>query len=99
MNRDKLPDKRIYATILGRVQGVGFRYFVYEYATRMDLKGWVRNTYNEQVIVTAEGPPDILEKLLAKLRGGPRSSFVLNVSIEWQEATGELSSFQIAATK
>ena len=92
-------NKRIKAVVDGRVQGVGFRYFVSEHAARLNLKGWVRNTYTDQVVITAEGPPADLEKLLSKVRVGPRSSFVTNVSIDWQPATGEFKTFRITATR
>ena len=65
----------------------------------MGLKGWVRNTYTDQVIVVAEGPASSLDKLLSKIRVGPRYSFVTNVSVDWQDATGEFASFTIAVTR
>ena len=92
-------NKRIKAVVDGRVQGVGFRYFVYEHAVRLGLTGWVRNTYTDQVILIAEGPASRLDTLLSKIRVGPRSSFVSKVSVDWQDASGEFSRFQIAATR
>lgn len=84
---------RLHATVEGDVQGVGFRYFVVEQALFLELTGWVRNTFDGEVEVVAEGPRDDLEKLLRQLWQGPASAYVSNVSSEWKEATGEYQRF------
>ena len=89
---------RLHATVEGRVQGVGFRNFVYDNANRLGLMGWVRNSWDGNVEVLAEGERGSLEKLLGKLNRGPQSSFVLKVTPEWQEATGEFSHFSVRST-
>jgi len=89
---------RLHANVEGRVQSVGFRNFVYDNATRLGLTGWVRNHWDGDVEVLAEGERQSLEKLLEKLYRGPQSSFVLKVTPEWQEATGEFSSFSVRST-
>lgn len=90
---------RLHAVVDGTVQGVGFRMFVLEYAQTLSLTGWVRNTYDGLVEVTAEGPQTNLEKLLDKLRTGPRAAFVTEVKKEWQPATGEFVSFVVRRTE
>lgn len=90
---------RLHAVVDGSVQGVGFRMFVQEHAQTIGLTGWVRNTYDGRVEVTAEGPQTDLEKLLDKLRTGPRAAFVTEVKKEWQPATGEFSSFVVRRTE
>ena len=47
---------RLHAFIQGRVQGVGFRYYVMQAAQDYHLTGWVRNLYDGRVEVVAEGP-------------------------------------------
>lgn len=90
------PDaSRLHAWVEGRVQGVGFRYFVVENATALELTGWVRNTLSGQVEVLAEGPRGALEQLLELLRRGPRSAFVTDVRQEWGPASGEFSYFTV----
>ncbi|HEX9014035.1 MAG TPA: acylphosphatase [Anaerolineaceae bacterium] len=86
---------RLHATIDGRVQGVGFRYFVLEAALPLNISGWVRNTAGGQVEVTAEGDRKTLDKFLDSLRRGPRAAFVTEVTQEWLPATGEFSHFDI----
>jgi len=93
------PDTaRMHTFVDGSVQGVGFRMFVLDTARAFSLTGWVRNTYDGRVEVLAEGPRDQLERLLEKLRLGPRSAFVTAVKNEWQPATGEFTNFTVRRT-
>lgn len=64
--------------VSGRVQGVGFRYFVYRHATRLELKGWVKNLWNGDVEVHAEGPVEALAELEQYLNRGPSFAYVTN---------------------
>lgn len=89
---------RLYALVDGLVQGVGFRMFVLDYARALGLTGWVRNRYDGKVEVTAEGTYQQLERLIEKLRTGPRSAFVESFHKEWQPATGEFYSFEVRRT-
>jgi acylphosphatase len=89
---------RLHIAVEGRVQGVGFRYFVVENAQRLNLTGWVRNRWNGSVELIAEGNRHELDKLIAEVRRGPRSSMVLGVKIDWQDATGEFRDFRAKPT-
>lgn len=89
---------RLHAMVEGRVQGVGFRYFVEETAISLGLQGWVRNRWEGSVEVVAEGQRASLEKLLAALQRGPRAAFVSNVETEWLPSTGEFSRFYVRST-
>jgi acylphosphatase len=62
--------------VKGRVQGVGFRWFVQREAAELGLRGWVRNTDDGHVEIVAAGEPDVLAELTAELRKGSRGSRV-----------------------
>lgn len=62
--------------IKGRVQGVGFRWFVQREAAEIGLRGWVRNTTNGDVEVMAAGEPEQLKDLVLALGKGSRGSRV-----------------------
>jgi acylphosphatase len=83
------------ATVSGRVQGVGFRWFVQRLAARLEVDGWVANTADGTVRVVAEGTPGGLEALLAALQQGPSGAEVAAVDERWVEATGSISGFSI----
>jgi acylphosphatase len=95
------PDSklRLHVTIEGHVQGVGFRYYVSEQAQFIGLTGWVRNVYDGQVEVVAEGTKADLEKLLRYLQRGPSGAYVSDVREDWALASGEFKRFSIAPTE
>lgn len=66
----------LHFLIQGRVQGVGFRWFVHREASELALRGWVRNTEDGDVEVVAAGEVEDLAELRASLRNGPRGSRV-----------------------
>jgi acylphosphatase len=83
--------------IKGRVQGVGFRWFVHREAAALGLRGWVRNTDDGHVEVVAAGDPEVLAELQTALHKGSRGSRV-DALIEHELAeseTASLESFQI----
>jgi acylphosphatase len=66
----------LHFLIQGRVQGVGFRWYVQREASELDLRGWVRNIEEGEVEVVASGSAADLAELRASLRRGPRGSRV-----------------------
>jgi acylphosphatase len=81
----------LHFLIQGRVQGVGFRWFVHREASELGLRGWVRNTEDGHVEVVAAGEPVDLDELRAGLKRGPRGSRVdrvLEHHLEEKEAEG-----------
>ncbi len=66
----------LHFLIQGRVQGVGFRWFVHREASELELRGWVRNTEDGDVEIVASGTPEDLSELRASVRRGPRGSRV-----------------------
>lgn len=65
----------------GRVQGVGFRWYVHQEAAELGLRGWVRNTHAGHVEAVAAGMPEQIDELEAALRKGSRGSRVDRVHI------------------
>ena len=68
--------KRLSIVVSGRVQGVGFRYFTREIAEQYGITGWVRNCYNGDVEVEAQGQDNKLEQFLQELKEGPPMGIV-----------------------
>jgi len=62
--------------VKGRVQGVGFRWFVQQEAAEISLRGWVRNTDEGHVEIVAMGTPEDLAELKTALHKGSRGSRV-----------------------
>ena len=62
--------------VLGRVQGVGYRYFAQRTATKFGLKGWVKNTVDGNVLITVQGDETDIETFCDYLRIGPDLSRV-----------------------
>jgi acylphosphatase len=83
--------------VRGRVQGVGFRWFVQREAAEIGLRGWVRNTTDGQVELIAAGSAQELAELKAALHRGSRGSRV-DAVVEHELAESEgatLGAFEI----
>jgi acylphosphatase len=87
----------LHFLVKGRVQGVGFRWFVHREAAELGLRGWVRNTDQGHVEIVAAGEPELLEELKASLRKGSRGSRVdAIIEDELAESEGaQLGPFEI----
>jgi len=89
---------RVHAVITGRVQGVGFRYFVLRSAKQLGLVGWVRNRTDGAVETVAEGDRQALERFVNELKTGPPMGWVQSVSVQWQPAENDFVNFVIEPT-
>ena len=69
----------IHLEIRGRVQGVGFRWYVVEKARQLRLAGWVKNKSDGNVEVAAAGDAGALVKLEAAVTAGPAGARVEEV--------------------
>ena len=76
---DELETRRYL--IKGRVQGVGFRWFVEREAATLGVTGWVRNREDGRVEVMATGTHEQLAALHGRLREGPRAARVDEVAV------------------
>src|SRR2546423_12576026 len=76
---------RLHLLFRGRVQGVGFRWFVSREARRLEIAGRVWNRGDGAVEVEAEGSRVTLEEFLGAIGKGPSSARVQDVTVEWSE--------------
>jgi acylphosphatase len=81
--------------VSGRVQGVGFRFFVEREAHMLGIAGWVRNNPDGSVEVLAMGTPEQLAGLRSRLRAGPRAARVDAVDESETKPVPGLNTFRI----
>lgn len=82
-------------TVSGRVQGVGYRYFIARTADELELKGYAKNLFNGNVEITAEGRHEFLEVLIKKAKEGPRNSRVDSCKVEWLDFNKKYDKFEV----
>ena len=81
--------------VSGRVQGVGFRFFVNRAAAIDGLHGWVRNLPDGSVEIRAEGEAGALEQFEHRIRQGPPAARVEHVDVTDVGATGSDTGFTV----
>jgi len=89
------PEAAARIVARGKVQGVGFRYFVLQRAQEMRLRGFTRNIANDEIEVVAEGDKLFIEDLFKAVQKGPSSSKIIDVTIAWREPTDRYKTFEI----
>jgi acylphosphatase len=82
--------------VTGRVQGVGFRFFIEEAARREGVSGWVRNLPDGRVEVLVEGDEEAVTRVEHKVRRGPAGARVASVSVHDEPASGAGHEFEIS---
>ncbi len=95
MTADKQDVQCRRFVVRGRVQGVGFRWFVEREASTLGIAGWVRNNFDGSVEVLAMGTRDQLSQLRSRLRAGPRAARVDDVEESDAPPVAGLKSFRI----
>ncbi|MDR2343214.1 MAG: acylphosphatase [Spirochaetaceae bacterium] len=83
------------ATVRGRVQHVGFRYYACVEAERFGVCGWIRNNSSGEVEVHAEGEAENLKKFLSWLNKGPPHGRVDSVNISRCAPSGTYRGFVV----
>jgi len=91
---EKAPQAKRFL-VRGRVQGVGFRWFVEREANILGIAGWVRNNHDGSVEVLAQGTRDQLSGLHSRLREGPRAARVDEVEVSDASPVAGLNTFRI----
>ncbi len=84
-----------YAKVYGRVQGVGYRYFVKEKAQSLDISGYVKNLEDGTVEVLAQGREENLQKLIEELKKGPYLAKVEKIDIIFRKPLEIFRNFEI----
>lgn len=91
-----MSEERLTARVSGRVQGVGFRWWVVSQAADLSLTGWVMNADAERAVeLVAEGEPGSLDELERRLWTGPDGARVEEVTVRRGPASGEYERFGI----
>ena len=88
----------IYCVVKGRVQGVGYRDFIDQYAKEHALYGWIKNTEDGSVAVVIQGTPDELKSCIEILNQGSLLANVVTLSIDWRTPEKQLSEFKIVSS-
>lgn len=86
---------RAHLKITGRVQGVGYRYFVRDVANALHITGWAANRYDGSVEVLAEGEREAISRFLQYCRRGPSLAHVEDMDVSWEEPTGDFTGFGV----
>ena len=81
--------------IKGSVQGVAFRYYTVRYAQNLRIKGTVRNLFNGDVEVYAQGEPENIKRFEAFLHSGPPAAVVDGVIKEELDSNEVFPGFEI----
>ena len=84
-----------YAKVYGRVQGVGYRYFVKEKAQNLYIFGYVKNLEDGTVEVLAQGREENLQKLIEELKRGPYLAKVEKIDIIFRKPLEIFINFEI----
>ncbi len=77
--------KKITAVVSGRVQGVGFRYFVLNKAELLDITGWVSNLPGGDVKAVGVGDEERIKDFLLYLKKGPSGAHVINIEYKIED--------------
>jgi len=85
----------VHIVVKGMVQGVGFRYFVRDRASRLGLNGIVQNKYDGSVTIDVEGDRSLIEELIKDVKTGPRFADVTDMLVEWKCFENRYHSFDI----
>ena len=91
--------RRVHIWVKGRVQAVGFRAFVQQNSIQIGVTGWVRNVGYDTVEAVAEGTKEQIERFLEMIKRGPSISRVDESHEEWEQVTGEFTSFGMKSSR
>ena len=82
--------------VTGRVQGVGYRYFMSRAARELQVTGWVRNRHDGSVEAMVAGTPDAVAAIVERAQRGPSHAMVAGVEVT--EGQGSFERFDTLPT-
>ena len=91
-----MKETRAEVRITGRVQGVGFRYFLHRTAAGLGLRGYVRNTVDGAVEAVFEGKEPDVKKIVSACSEGPPGASVEKADVEYKNPGGGFRGFEIS---
>ena len=88
-------DKAIKMIVEGRVQGVGYRHYIYSHARQLGIKGYVKNMDDGHVEILAIADNSTIADFLKIARKGPSFSWVYNIQCTYVNLHKEYNEFEI----
>ena len=82
------------AKVYGRVQGVGFRFFCYNWAKNLKIFGYAKNLNDGSVEILAQGREENLQKFLEKIKQGPKLAKIEKLEVVWRKAKNKVFNFE-----
>lgn len=76
-----MAQRSVHIIVSGRVQGVGYRWFVVQMASELNITGWVRNLSNQDVEIVAHGTKTDIDTFIDWVKAGPTRARVLSASV------------------
>ena len=92
---NQIQKSAVKIIVSGRVQGVGFRYYIAREAERLGIKGYVRNLWNGDVEIYAEGRWEFVEEMIKKAKLGPSHFKVDSCKVEWLDFANKYDNFDV----
>lgn len=87
--------KRLRIRVFGDVQGVFYRHFAKDMASKLSLAGWIRNDPDGSVFIVVEGDEKNVDKFLEWCKEGSPMATVDNVDASQEEFVGDMENFEI----
>ena len=94
-NSDTSMIQRLAIVVIGRVQGVGFRFFTKETADMYSISGWVRNCFNGTVEIEAQGNRELMRQFIKEVKKGPMFGHVSELKIRETRVLSDENLFTI----
>ena len=85
----------IHCTVSGKVQRVGYRDCIEQYAKEHTLYGWIKNHENGSVEIVLQGTPDELKACIEVLNQGSPLARVENMAIDWRSPAKQYDEFKV----